>query len=48
VSAEAAAMPGLDGARRRGAAYFELTKPRVVAMVQLTTLVGTSSDIQTR
>jgi heme o synthase len=40
VSAEAAAMPGLDGARRRGAAYFELTKPRVVAMVLLTTLVG--------
>lgn len=33
-------MTGLSGARRRVAAYFELTKPRVVAMVLLTTLVG--------
>jgi len=33
-------MTGLSGARRRVAAYFELTKPRVVAMVLLTMLVG--------
>jgi heme o synthase len=33
-------MAGLSGARRHVAAYFELTKPRVVAMVLLTTLVG--------
>ncbi len=33
-------MTGLSGAHRRVAAYFELTKPRVVAMVLLTTLVG--------
>lgn len=40
MSAEAAAVTVIGGAGRRLAAYYELTKPRVVAMVLLTTLVG--------
>jgi len=40
VNAEAVALAPASGARKRAAAYFELTKPRVVAMVLLTTLVG--------
>ena len=34
------ALASESSLRRRAAAYFELTKPRVVAMVLLTTLVG--------
>lgn len=40
MSADAAALAMIGGAGRRMAAYYELTKPRVVAMVLLTTLVG--------
>jgi protoheme IX farnesyltransferase len=40
VNAEAVALAPASGARKRAASYFELTKPRVVAMVLLTTLVG--------
>jgi protoheme IX farnesyltransferase len=40
MSAEAVALAPTSGARKRAASYFELTKPRVVAMVLLTTLVG--------
>jgi protoheme IX farnesyltransferase len=40
MNAEAVALGTMGGAGRRLAAYFELTKPRVVAMVLLTTLVG--------
>jgi heme o synthase len=40
VSAEAVALAPASGARKRVAAYLELTKPRVLAMVLLTTLVG--------
>ncbi len=40
MNAEAVALAPASGARKRAAAYFELTKPRVVAMVLLTTLVG--------
>jgi heme o synthase len=40
MNAEAVAFAPASGARKRAAAYFELTKPRVVAMVLLTTLVG--------
>ncbi len=40
MNAEAVALASASGARKRAAAYFELTKPRVVAMVLLTTLVG--------
>lgn len=40
MSAEAATVGVMGGTGRRLAAYFELTKPRVVAMVLLTTLVG--------
>ena len=40
MSAEALALATASGARKRVAAYFELTKPRVLAMVLLTTLVG--------
>jgi protoheme IX farnesyltransferase len=40
VNAEAVAFAPASGTRKRAAAYFELTKPRVVAMVLLTTLVG--------
>ncbi|HZO83295.1 MAG TPA: heme o synthase [Candidatus Binataceae bacterium] len=40
MSAEAAALAMMGGMGRRVAAYYELTKPRVVAMVLLTTLVG--------
>jgi protoheme IX farnesyltransferase len=40
MSTEAVALESLSGGRKRLAAYFELTKPRVVAMVLLTTLVG--------
>lgn len=39
MSADAAVLV-LGGAGRRVASYYELTKPRVVAMVLLTTLVG--------
>jgi heme o synthase len=40
VNAEAVVLANARGTRKRAAAYFELTKPRVVAMVLLTTLVG--------
>ena len=40
MNAEAVALAPASGTRKRAAAYFELTKPRVVAMVLLTTLVG--------
>lgn len=40
MSAEAVALAPASGARKRVAAYIELTKPRVLAMVLLTTLVG--------
>lgn len=40
MSVEAVALAPTSGARKRAASYFELTKPRVVAMVLLTTLVG--------
>lgn len=40
MSAEAVALAPASGVRNRVAAYFELTKPRVLAMVLLTTLVG--------
>ena len=40
MSAEAVALASASGARKRAAAYLELTKPRVLAMVLLTTLVG--------
>ena len=40
MSTEAVALESAGGRRKRLAAYFELTKPRVVAMVLLTTLVG--------
>ncbi len=40
MSADAAAVAMMGGMGRRIAAYYELTKPRVVAMVLLTTLVG--------
>jgi protoheme IX farnesyltransferase len=40
MNAEAVALAPASGARKRAAAYFELTKPRVLAMVLLTTLVG--------
>ncbi|MGH7915662.1 MAG: heme o synthase [Candidatus Binataceae bacterium] len=40
MSAEAVAYAPASGTRKRVAAYFELTKPRVLAMVLLTTLVG--------
>ena len=40
MSSEALAIAPESGLRRRIAAYFELTKPRVLAMVLLTTLVG--------
>jgi heme o synthase len=40
MSAEAFALAPASGARRRVAAYIELTKPRVLSMVLLTTLVG--------
>jgi protoheme IX farnesyltransferase len=40
MSAEAVALASACGARKRAAAYLELTKPRVLAMVLLTTLVG--------
>ena len=40
MSAEAVALASTSGARKRAAAYLELTKPRVLAMVLLTTLVG--------
>ena len=40
MSAEAVALASASGARKRVAAYLELTKPRVLAMVLLTTLVG--------
>jgi len=40
MSTEAVALESARGRRKRLAAYFELTKPRVVAMVLLTTLVG--------
>ncbi|HEY2525834.1 MAG TPA: heme o synthase [Candidatus Binataceae bacterium] len=40
MSTEAIALESATGRRRRLAAYYELTKPRVVAMVLLTTLVG--------
>jgi heme o synthase len=40
MSAEAVAVVFAGGLRRRLASYYELTKPRVVAMVLLTTLVG--------
>ncbi len=40
MSAEAVALAPASGVRKRVAAYFELTKPRVLAMVLLTTLVG--------
>jgi heme o synthase len=40
VSVEAVALAPASGARKRVAAYIELTKPRVLAMVLLTTLVG--------
>ena len=40
MSAEAVALASASCARKRAAAYLELTKPRVLAMVLLTTLVG--------
>lgn len=40
MSAEAVSIVLAGGLRRRLASYYELTKPRVVAMVLLTTLVG--------
>ncbi len=40
MNAEAVALVPASGVRKRAAAYFELTKPRVLAMVLLTTLVG--------
>ena len=40
MNTEAVALAPVSGARKRVAAYFELTKPRVLAMVLLTTLVG--------
>ena len=40
MSAEAVSIVLAGGLRRRVASYYELTKPRVVAMVLLTTLVG--------
>jgi protoheme IX farnesyltransferase len=40
MSTEAAALESVMGRRKRLAAYYELTKPRVVAMVLLTTLIG--------
>ncbi len=40
MSVEAVALAPVSGARKRAAAYLELTKPRVLAMVLLTTLVG--------
>ena len=40
MSAEAVALASASGTRKRAAAYLELTKPRVLAMVLLTTLVG--------
>jgi protoheme IX farnesyltransferase len=40
MSVEAVALASASGARKRAAAYLELTKPRVLAMVLLTTLVG--------
>jgi protoheme IX farnesyltransferase len=40
MSAEAVVLAPASGARKRTAAFVELTKPRVVAMVLLTTLVG--------
>ncbi|HVB79648.1 MAG TPA: heme o synthase [Candidatus Binataceae bacterium] len=40
MSAEAVVLAPESSARRRAAAYLELTKPRVLAMVLLTTLVG--------
>ena len=40
MNAEAAALAPASGAPGRVVAYFELTKPRVLAMVLLTTLVG--------
>jgi heme o synthase len=40
MSAEAVALVSSSGARKRVAAYLELTKPRVLAMVLLTTLIG--------
>src|ERR1700719_3066248 len=39
MSVEAVALASASGARKRAAAYLELTKPRVLAMVLLTTLV---------
>jgi len=40
MSVEAVALAPASGTRKRAAAYIELTKPRVLAMVLLTTLVG--------
>jgi protoheme IX farnesyltransferase len=40
MSAEAIALASTSGTRKRAAAFIELTKPRVLAMVLLTTLVG--------
>ena len=40
MNAEAISFGAMAGARRRAASYLELTKPRVVTMVLLTTLVG--------
>jgi protoheme IX farnesyltransferase len=40
MSAEAVALASASGAPKRAAAFLELTKPRVLAMVLLTTLVG--------
>jgi len=40
MSAEAVAIAPASGTRKRAAAFLELTKPRVLAMVLLTTLVG--------